>query len=46
MLLQGTERFGLVVQPDNSIVYREWAPNAVQAALIGDFSTSQVMPKA
>lgn len=23
---------------DNNIVYREWAPNAVKASLIGDFS--------
>lgn len=27
------------MQDDKSIVYREWAPNAVHAALIGDFST-------
>jgi 1,4-alpha-glucan branching enzyme len=36
--LQGTELFGLQVKDDNTIVYREWAPNAVQASLIGDFS--------
>jgi hypothetical protein len=32
------ERFGLHVQPDGSIIYREWAPGAATAALIGDFS--------
>lgn len=30
---------GLHTRDDNSIIYREWAPNAVHAALIGDFST-------
>ncbi|CAE7232917.1 unnamed protein product [Rhizoctonia solani] len=34
----GYDKFGLNVQPDNSVVYREWAPNAVEAALIGDFN--------
>lgn len=32
------ERYGLNVQPNNDIVYREWAPNAQTAALTGDFS--------
>lgn len=36
---KGYEKFGLNVGPDNSITYREWAPNAVEASLIGDFST-------
>ena len=35
---KGYTSFGLNVQPDNSIVYREWAPNAVTASLIGEFS--------
>jgi len=35
---KGYTSFGLNVQPDNSIVYREWAPNAVAASLIGEFS--------
>lgn len=29
---------GFQVQKDGSIVYREWAPAATQAHLIGDFS--------
>lgn len=37
---KGYLKFGLNVQPDNSIVYREWAPNAISAALTGDFSLS------
>ncbi|KAG9128165.1 alpha-1,4-glucan branching enzyme [Ceratobasidium sp. 392] len=35
---RGYEKFGLNVRPDNSIVYHEWAPNAVEASLIGDFN--------
>jgi hypothetical protein len=35
---QGTEKFGLNVDKDNNIIYREWAPNATEAYLIGDFS--------
>jgi 1,4-alpha-glucan branching enzyme len=26
------------VKEDGTIIYREWAPNALQASLIGDFS--------
>ncbi|CAE6449752.1 unnamed protein product [Rhizoctonia solani] len=37
-LTRGYERFGLNVQPDNSVNYSEWAPNAVEASLIGDFN--------
>lgn len=37
---QGTEKFGLNVDKDNNIIYREWAPNATEAFLIGDFSES------
>ncbi|CAG7849280.1 1,4-alpha-glucan-branching enzyme; AltName: Full=Glycogen-branching enzyme [Serendipita indica DSM 11827] len=35
---RGYDRFGLNVGHDNSIVYREWAPNAVKASLIGEFT--------
>jgi 1,4-alpha-glucan branching enzyme len=35
---QGFKKFGLNVKPDGSLVYQEWAPNATEAALIGDFS--------
>lgn len=37
--IQGFERFGFNVLPNNDIVYREWAPNALRAYLVGDFST-------
>ncbi|QRV91091.1 alpha-amylase [Ceratobasidium sp. AG-Ba] len=35
---RGYEKFGLNAKPDGSIVYHEWAPNAVEASLIGDFN--------
>ncbi|KAK3315192.1 glycoside hydrolase family 13 protein [Apodospora peruviana] len=35
---KGADIFGLHMKDDKSIVYREWAPNAVQASLIGDFN--------
>ncbi|KAK8039388.1 branching enzyme (be1) [Apiospora rasikravindrae] len=35
---RGTEKFGLNVSKDNSILYREWAPSALEAFLIGDFN--------
>jgi 1,4-alpha-glucan branching enzyme len=35
---RGTEKFGFVVDKQNNITYREWAPNATQASLIGDFN--------
>ncbi|KAI1495847.1 glycoside hydrolase superfamily [Biscogniauxia marginata] len=35
---RGTELFGLNVDKDNNILYREWAPNATEAFLIGDFN--------
>lgn len=35
---RGADIMGLHMQDDKSIVYREWAPNAVHAALIGDFN--------
>lgn len=37
--VQGYERLGIHVNDDNSITYREWAPNALRAYFIGDFST-------
>ncbi|KAI9285985.1 1,4-alpha-glucan-branching enzyme GBE1 [Umbelopsis sp. AD052] len=38
---KGYEYFGFNVQPDNSIIYREWAPNATSASLIGEFNNWQ-----
>lgn len=35
---RGYERYGLNVAPNGDVVYREWAPGAVSANLIGDFS--------
>lgn len=35
---KGTDKFGLVVHDNGDITYREWAPNALRAYLIGDFS--------
>ncbi|KAK4043609.1 alpha-glucan branching enzyme [Parachaetomium inaequale] len=35
---KGTDLFGLRVKEDGTIIYREWAPNALQASLIGDFN--------
>jgi len=35
---RGYERFGLNVQQNGDIVYREWAPNAKTASLIGEFN--------
>ncbi|KAE8168262.1 1,4-alpha-glucan-branching enzyme [Aspergillus tamarii] len=39
---KGYERFGLNVQSNGDIVYREWAPNAVQAQLVGEFNNWDV----
>jgi 1,4-alpha-glucan branching enzyme len=38
--LKGKEKFGLNIDKQNNITYREWAPNATQAFLIGEFSIS------
>ncbi|KAE8348634.1 1,4-alpha-glucan-branching enzyme [Aspergillus coremiiformis] len=35
---KGYEKFGFNVQPNGDIIYREWAPNAVQAELVGEFN--------
>lgn len=35
---RGYERLGIHVNDDNSITYREWAPNALRAYFIGDFN--------
>jgi 1,4-alpha-glucan branching enzyme len=35
---KGTEKFGFNVDSNNNIVYREWAPSAIEAYLIGDFN--------
>ncbi|CAI4211611.1 unnamed protein product [Parascedosporium putredinis] len=35
---KGAEKFGLNVDKDNNVVYREWAPNATEAFLIGEFN--------
>ncbi|KAL1883048.1 hypothetical protein VTK73DRAFT_123 [Phialemonium thermophilum] len=35
---KGFNLFGFNVDKDNNITYREWAPNAVQASLIGEFN--------
>ncbi|CAN9367708.1 unnamed protein product [Alternaria alternata] len=35
---QGYEKFGFNVQSNGDVVYREWAPNALRAYLIGDFN--------
>ncbi|KAK9468816.1 glycoside hydrolase superfamily [Lipomyces arxii] len=35
---KGYEKYGLHVQQNGDILYREWAPNAVEASLFGDFN--------
>jgi len=35
---KGYLKYGLNVGPKNEVIYREWAPNAREAFLIGDFS--------
>ncbi|KAG6335105.1 hypothetical protein ID866_3974 [Astraeus odoratus] len=37
---RGYEVMGLTVKDDGTVVYREWAPNATEANLIGDFTHS------
>jgi 1,4-alpha-glucan branching enzyme len=38
--MRGNEKMGFVIAPDGSVTYREWAPGAKEAVLIGDFSGS------
>lgn len=35
---KGYKYYGFNILEDNSVMYREWAPNAVTASLVGDFS--------
>ena len=35
---KGYDKYGLNVASNGDVVYREWAPNAKEAYLIGDFS--------
>lgn len=35
---QGYKEFGMIVQNDNTIICREWAPKAKQLYITGDFS--------
>ena len=42
--LQGAATYGFNVDDQNNITYREWAPNAKQAFLVGDFSASHPTP--
>jgi 1,4-alpha-glucan branching enzyme len=37
---EGYKTMGFQVDGDNGVRYREWAPNATAARLIGDFSES------
>ncbi|KAI8381474.1 1,4-alpha-glucan-branching enzyme GBE1 [Radiomyces spectabilis] len=39
---KGYEYFGFNVLPDGTITYREWAPNAETASLVGDFNNWDV----
>ncbi|KAA8650383.1 1,4-alpha-glucan branching enzyme GLC3 [Aspergillus tanneri] len=39
---RGYERFGLNVDANGNITYREWAPNALEAQLVGDFNNWDV----
>lgn len=32
------EKFGLILKENNDIEYREWAPNAKQVTIFGDFN--------
>jgi hypothetical protein len=41
---RGYETYGFQVLKNGDISYREWAPNAETAALIGDFSELQLLP--
>ena len=38
-ITKGYRKFGFNVSEDGTMTYREWAPNAKEAVLIGEFST-------
>lgn len=40
---KGADIFGFVVHDNGDITYREWAPNALRAYLIGDFSKEKLL---
>jgi hypothetical protein len=40
---RGFEKFGFNVKENGDVVYREWAPNALRAYLIGDFSKTVIL---
>jgi len=37
---QGYEKMGFIISSNGDITYREWAPNAASAHLIGEFSNN------
>ena len=39
---RGYEKFGFTVNDNGDVTYREWAPSALRAYLIGDFSTDNL----
>lgn len=39
---KGYHKYGLNVGPKNEVIYKEWAPNAKEAFLIGDFSEYRI----
>jgi 1,4-alpha-glucan branching enzyme len=39
---RGYKKLGFIVAENGDITYREWAPNATSAHLMGDFSTSHM----
>ena len=41
---RGWEKYGFSVHENGDITYREWAPNATQANLIGEFSITTHIP--
>ena len=42
---KGYLRYGFNVSRSGEVVYREWAPNAIEANLIGDFSACRFLAK-
>ena len=41
---KGFNKFGFNVRENGDVVYREWAPNATEAYLIGEFSECPCIP--